>query len=172
MFLAPLMSLDILLFSFEVLSLCYRNVGAQEVIVQYLFVYTSLSVFNLSGLSILCVTEQFTKCKFLLIAVLICWVFFKLNKYSTQQERLFSMWPCCCNLRRDRIFFSWWRKQHLFLVSCSFPPSDNAFRCTILIPSEEMENLKFDPSFKAVVTLWQQWVELNSAMSSKNYKSR
>lgn len=106
LFLAPLMSLDILLFSCEVLSLRYRNVGAQEVIVQYLFVYTSLSVFNLSGLSILCVTKQFTKCKFLLIAVLICWVFLKLNKYSTQQERLFSMWPCCCNLRRDRIFFS------------------------------------------------------------------
>lgn len=39
LFLAPLMSLKILLFSCEVLSLCYRSIGAQEVIIQYLFVY-------------------------------------------------------------------------------------------------------------------------------------
>lgn len=103
-------------------------------------VYTSLSIFNLGGLSILCVTKQLTKCKFLPIAVLIRWVFLKLNKYITQQDRLFSLWPCCCNLGTDTIFFSWWRKQHLFSVSCSFPSSDNAFRCPIWIPSEEIEN--------------------------------
>lgn len=39
LFLAPLMSLGILPFSCEVVSLHHRSVGAQEVIRQYLFVY-------------------------------------------------------------------------------------------------------------------------------------
>lgn len=39
-------------------------------------VRTSLSIFNLRGLSILRVTKRFTQCKSLPIAVLMCWVFF------------------------------------------------------------------------------------------------